>query len=89
MADEYVPFMIRRTFNNPSRRRPNKFRIKFDRAIDGKGHEFSIDYEAPDEKTQNLLNEYVNAGSMGARPRMRLRNGKGGWEIVEPITIKE
>lgn len=87
MAEEFVSFMIRRSFNNPSRQRSRRFRIKFDRAIEGKGHEFSLTYEAPDEETQKLLEQYVDAGSRGARPRIKIRNTQSGWKLVEPIEI--
>ena len=89
MSEEFVPFMVRRSFNNPSRQRLRKFRLKFDRAIEGKGHEFSITYDAPDEKTQQLLEKYVNAGSRGSRPRIRIKNTLDGWKLVEPVEIEE
>ena len=88
MTTAYVPFRVRRTFDNPSRRRPNLFRIELDRgAPEGKGHDINFMYEAPDEKTKALLEGYVNAGSMAARPRIKVRNGKDGWEIVKPLEI--
>lgn len=91
MADpeEYVPFMIRRTYNNPSRQRSGRFRIKFDKAITGKGHKFSITYEAPDEKTQSILEKWAEEGRTNARPLIRLRNTKDGWVVAEPLDIKE
>ncbi len=91
MADpeEYVPFMIRRSYDNPARQRSNLFRIKFDRAITGKGHKFSLSYEAPDEKTQAILEKYAEGGRRGARPLIKLKNTKSGWVVADPLDIKE
>ncbi len=87
----YVPFRIRRTYDNPSRQRPNLFRIEFDRGIpEGEGHESNLEYEAPDENARKLLSRHVNAGSRGARPRIKvIWNAKNGWTLAEPLDIQE
>lgn len=87
----YVPFRVRRTFDNPGRQRPNLFRIRFDRGIpEGEGHKLNIFYEAPDVKAKDLLDKHINAGSKAARPRIKVRwNEKDGWTIAEPIDIQE
>lgn len=87
----YVPFRIRRTYDNPARQRPNLFRILFDRGIpEGEGHEINLQYEAPDENAREHLNRHVNAGSQGARPRIKvIWNAKDGWKIAEPLDIQE